>query len=175
MSTDVSVIDAFPSGRGEDALALVFEYMAATQAEIGRPLPAGIAELPDFLRRECQDLQGVYQPPGALLIADCDGQLAGCVGLAAVPAQRTVWIRRLYVRSAFRGHGFARVLMGHAHDHAARHDMTRLILNVLPARGAVISFYRGLGYTETEPFETGSPLPMIYMERPVAGPDLLTV
>ncbi len=32
---------------------------------------------------------------------------------------------------------------------------------------AVISFYRRLGYTETEPFETESPVPMTYMERAV--------
>jgi len=39
--------------------------------------------------------------------------------------------------------------MGHAHFHAAQHGITRLILDVLPARTAVIGFYRSLGYTET--------------------------
>jgi ribosomal protein S18 acetylase RimI-like enzyme len=62
--------------------------------------------------------------------------------------------------------------MRHAHNHAARHGITRLILDVLPARGAVIGFYSRLGYTETEPFETESPVPMTYMERTVTGGDL---
>ena len=64
--------------------------------------------------------------------------------------------------------------MSHAHQHAAQHDMTRLILDVLPARTAVISFYRRLGYTETEPFRTESPVPMIYMERTVTMSNILT-
>jgi ribosomal protein S18 acetylase RimI-like enzyme len=63
--------------------------------------------------------------------------------------------------------GVARALMGRAHDHAFRHGMTRLILDVLPAREAVIGFYRRLGYTETGPFETESPVPMMFMKRPV--------
>jgi hypothetical protein len=56
--------------------------------------------------------------------------------------------------------------MNHAHHHAVRHGITRLILDVLPARTAVISFYRRLGYAETEPSATESPIPMIYMQRP---------
>jgi len=64
--------------------------------------------------------------------------------------------------------------MSHAHHHAARHGITRLILDVLPARTAVISFYHRLGYTETEPFETESPVPMTYMERAVTSSDILS-
>jgi len=66
------------------------------------------------------------------LIADLGTQPAGCVGLAALPGGRTAEVRRLYVRPAHRGNGIARTLMSHAHDHAARHGMTRLILDVLP-------------------------------------------
>jgi GNAT superfamily N-acetyltransferase len=163
------VASAFTAGREGDAAALVFEYMAATQAETGRHVPVDVGELPAVLRRECRDLEGTYRAPGVLLVADCGGRPAGCVGLVAVPGQRAVEVRRLYVRPVFRGGGIARALMGHAHDHAARHGMTRLILDVLPARKAVIGFYRRLGYTETTPFETESPVPMIFMERPVTG------
>ena len=76
----VTVTSAFPAGRGDAAAAFVFEYMAATQAENGRPVPAGIGELPAALRRECSSLPDVYRPPGVFLIADLDGQPAGCVG-----------------------------------------------------------------------------------------------
>lgn len=167
---NVTIVGAFPAGRDGDAADLVFEYMAATQAETGRPVPAGPGELPGVLRRECRDLASVYRPPGALLIADCDGRPAGCVGLAARPGLRTLEVKRLYVRPAFRRGGIARALMSHAHEHAARHGLTRLVLDVLPAREAVIAFYRGLGYTETAPFEAGSPVPMIYLERPRTAP-----
>jgi GNAT superfamily N-acetyltransferase len=169
----VTVTSAFPASRGGDAAALVFEYMAATQAENGRPVPTGIDELPAVLRHECSSLQDVYRPPGVFLIADLAGQPAGCAGLSALPGGRTAEVRRLYVRPAHRGSGIARTLMSRAHHHAARYGMTRLILDVLPARTAVISFYRRLGYTETEPFETESPVPMIYMERAVTRSDIL--
>jgi GNAT superfamily N-acetyltransferase len=172
--TAATVISAFPAGRGGEAVALVFEYMAATQAETGRPVPSDIAELPAVLRRECRSLHDVYRPPGVFLIADLDGQPAGCAGLAVLPGGRTAEVRRLYVRPAHRGHGIARTLMSHAHRHAARHGITRLILDVLPARTAVISFYRRLGYTETEPFEAESPVPMIYMERAVTRSDIIS-
>ena len=172
--TTVTVMSALPAGRGRDAAALVFEYMSATQAETGRSVSAGIGELPAVLRRECTSLQDVYRPPGVLLIADLGSRPAGCVGLAALPGEHTTEVKRLYVRPAHRGHGIARTLMSHAHDHAARHGMTRLILDVLPARTSVISFYRRLGYTETEPFETESPVPMIYMQRAVTRSDILS-
>jgi GNAT superfamily N-acetyltransferase len=170
--TTATVLSAFPAALGRDAVALVFEYMAATQAETGRPVPASIGELPAVLQRECSSLQDVYRPPGVFQIAKLGGQPAGCVGLAALPGGRTAEVRRLYVRPAHRGAGIARTLMSHAHDHAARHGITRAILDVLPARTAVISFYRRLGYTETEPFETESPVPMTYMERAVTEADI---
>jgi ribosomal protein S18 acetylase RimI-like enzyme len=170
----ITVVSAFATGRGDDAAALVFEYMAATQAETGQAVPAGIGELPAVLQRECRDLPAVYRPPGALLIADLGGQPAGCAGLASSP-ERTAEIKRLYVRPAYRRKGIARILMSHAHHHAAQHGITRLILGVLPARTAVIGFYRSLGYTETGPYATESPIPMIYMERPITSHDIFSI
>jgi ribosomal protein S18 acetylase RimI-like enzyme len=171
--TMVTVACAFQAGRGRDAGELVFEYMAATLAETGRGMPGRISELPAVLQCECRDLPAVYRSPGVLLIADHDGQPAGCVGLVPCSAARTAEIKRLYVRPAHQGKGIARTLMSNAHHHAACNGMTRLILDVLPARTAAISFYRRLGYTETEPFANESPSPMIYLERPVTSDDIL--
>lgn len=174
MTAAISVVSAFPSGRGDDAAALVFEYMAATQAETGRAVPTGVGELPAVLKHECRTLQAVYRPPGALLIADHNGQPAGCVGVAPC-CPDTGEVKRLYVRPAPRGLGIARILMRHAHDHAARYGMTRLTLDVLPTRTAVISFYRNLGYTEAEASGAGSPVPMVCMERPITSDDVLSI
>jgi GNAT superfamily N-acetyltransferase len=175
VSAVVTVVSAFAAGRGDDAAALVFEYMAATQAENGEAIPAGIGELPAALQRECRSLQGVYRPPGALLIADHGGQPVGCAGLASCSPERPAQIKRLYVRPAYRGKGIARILMSHAHRHAAQQGMTRLVLDVLPARTAVISFYRRLGYTETGHYATESPVPMISMERSITTDDILFI
>ena len=149
--------------------------MVATQTETGQEAPAGIGELPAMLQRECRNLQAVYRPPGALLIADLGGQPAGCAGLASCSPERTAEIKRLCIRPAYRENGVARILMRHAHHHAAQQGMTRLILDVLPARTAVIGFYRRLGYTETGPYATESPVPMIYMERPITTDDILSI
>jgi ribosomal protein S18 acetylase RimI-like enzyme len=175
VTVETRVVSAFPAGRGDDAAALVFEYMAATQAETGRAMPSGIGGLPAVLQRECRDLPAIYRTPGALLIADRGGQPAGCIGLVPCSNDRTAEVKRLYIRPAWRGNGIARILMNHAHHHAAEHGITRLILDVLPARTAVVSFYRRLGYTETEPFGTESPITMIYMERPVTGDDIFSI
>lgn len=174
VTTAAEIVNAFPAGSADDAAALVFEYMAATQVEIGQPRPADIGELPPVLQRECQSLQWVYRPPGALLIAYCDSRPVGCVGLAASEPEDTAEIKRLYVRAAHRRKGIARALMGHAHDHAARRGITRLILDVLPTRTNVIDFYRRLGYTDAEPYATSPSVPMIYMQRSMAGASAAT-
>lgn len=166
------VVNAFPAGRESDATTLVFEYMAATLAETGRTAPAGIGELPPVLRHECSNLASAYHPPGTLLVAYADEQPIGCVGLAPHPPERSAEIKRLYVRPAHRGQGTAHALMRHAHHHAAQHGIARLILDVLPTRTDVIGFYRRLGYTETEPYATDSPVPMIYMQRPITRDDI---
>lgn len=110
-----------------------------------------------------------------MLIADHGGHPSGCVGLALCSQEQTAEIKRLYVRPAWRGNGIARILMRQAHHHAARHGMTRLILDVLPARTAVFSFYRRLGYTETEPFATESPVTRIYMQRLVISDNIFSI
>ena len=77
------IVSASPAGRAGDAAALVFEYMAATVAEeTGRPPPAVVGKLPPVLQHEHRNLQAVYRPPGALLIAYRNEKAAGCVGLA---------------------------------------------------------------------------------------------
>jgi len=171
----VTVVSAIPAGRGDDAAALVFEYMAITLAEAGLAMPAGIDGLPPALQYECCNLPAVYHSPGTVLIACHREELVGCVGLMSRSPERTGEIRRLYVRPAHRGQGIARTLMSHAHHHAAQHGITRLILDVLPTRTSVISFYYRLGYTDTEPFPTGSPVPMVYMERSVTRDDILPI
>ena len=156
----------------EDARTLVFEYMAATVAETsGRAAPARIEDLPRALRAECEDLAGVYRPPGTLLLAYANGGPAGCAGLAD-RGQRTAEVKRLYVRPAYRRAGIARDLMAGVHDHAARHGITTLLLDVMVSRVEAIEFYRRLGYAPAEPFPTTSPVPMVFMRRPVGPGDI---
>jgi GNAT superfamily N-acetyltransferase len=185
MTAAVRVVSAYPDGRRGDATRLVFEYMASTIVETGRGNPGWIGELPPVLLCECRNLPVVYRPPGALLIAYHNGRPAGCAGVALCPPEpsastwldssaliSTAVIKRLYVRPTHRGHGVARALMNHAHHHAARHGIDRLVLDVLPARPSVIDFCRRLGYTDTEPYGAGLPASMMYMERLITHDDI---
>lgn len=167
MTAGPQLVDAFTARRESDATRLVFEYMAATLAEAGRAPPAGIDQLPPVLRHECQNLAGVYRPPGTLLVAYRDEEPIGCVGLAPDPPGLTAEVKRLYVRPTHRKAGTGHILMLHAHRHAAPHGLRQLILDVLPSRTHVIDFYRRLGYTETDPYPTESPVAMVYLQRPV--------
>jgi GNAT superfamily N-acetyltransferase len=138
-----------------------------TQAETGQPVPAAVGDLPAVLARECRELREAYRPPGELLVAGYDGHPAGCAGLAMLAgAPGTAEVKRLYVRPASRGHGIARALMSRVHDHAARAGLTRLVLDVLPARTVALGFYRRLGYTDTGPYP-GSRDGLTCLERAV--------
>jgi ribosomal protein S18 acetylase RimI-like enzyme len=166
----VRVLDGLASGRESGAVALVFEYMASTEAEAGRRVPASISQLPPELRLECQNLAAVYASPGALLIACQAGRLAGCVGLAPIPDTETAEVKRLYVRPGFRRAGIGRLLMAHLHEQAAQRRFAHLMLDVMPTRTYVIDFYRRLGYEECESSRTESPMPMISMQRHIPDP-----
>jgi ribosomal protein S18 acetylase RimI-like enzyme len=149
-----------------DAAALVFEYVARTEAEkTGQPAPTRPDQLPTGLRRLCANLASVHAPPGALLVAYLGAEPAGCVGLVAQAEPGVAEIKRLYVRPAFRGSGVGGALMAHAHRHAARNAFTTLVLDVLPSRTAAIGFYQRLGYVNAEPG------PLVRLRRPVLPRD----
>lgn len=158
----VEILNAFTTPRTAAAAArLVFEYLAATQAEAGLPEPATLDDLHPLLRHECRNLAQVYRTPGTLLLAYHDGDPAGCVGV--VPrALGTAEIKRLHVR---RG-GLEHALMDQAHRHAAHQYFTRVVVDVEPARTAAIEFFRRLGYTDAEPYER-SPMSMVHLQRPI--------
>jgi ribosomal protein S18 acetylase RimI-like enzyme len=128
-------------------------------------VPETIAELPEPLRRECQRPERSYAEPGALFVACLADHVVGCVGLRPVrELPDAVEVKRLYVRPSHRESGIARALMTCAHDHAAHAGFARTVLDVMPTRGAVIAFYRRLGYTDTAPYVDWT-FPMVYLER----------
>lgn len=165
----VKVVNAFTKPRTAKAAALlVFEYMALTRVETGWREPATIEDLPPVLQRELRELEQVYRPPGGLWVAYRGGEPAGCVGLVS-RGLGTAEVKRLYVRPAHRG-GIGRLLMACAHQHAARNYFTRVVVSVVPECAAVVEYYRGLGYTDVEPYED-SPSGMVNLRRPITVDD----
>lgn len=85
MIQGMRIVDGLAAEHLTDAKDLIFEYMAITLGEGGRPVPQTVSQLPAVLRRECENLTTWYASPGALLVAYHDDLPVGCVGLSPGP------------------------------------------------------------------------------------------
>ena len=97
---------------------------------------------------ELAALPSPYRPPhGALLIAQVDGNTAGCVALRRLD-DRTAEMKRLYVRPEYRSLGLARRLVAAVIRVARETGCSELRLDTLPSMQSAQRLYRSLGFTE---------------------------
>ena len=101
---------------------------------------------------EIAHLEEKFSPPGgSIYLVYVEGQLAGCVGMKASDPE-SAELKRLYVRSEFRGHGLGEMLVRRIMADAAAAGYRRLRLDTLPGLKAALRLYRRLGFRETEPY-----------------------
>ena len=115
--------------------------------------------------QELADLPGQYVPPeGRLLLAECDGQLAGCIALHKL-SDGICEMKRLYLRPQFRGRGLGRVLVDRIMGEARQIGYERMRLDTVePVMKDAVAMYRKIGFRETAPYCT-NPMPgTLYME-----------
>ncbi len=115
--------------------------------------------------KELANLPGDYAPPaGCLLLAECDGQLAGCVALHKLEPG-ICEMKRLYLRPQFRGKGLGRALADRIISEARQLRYKRMRLDTVePVMKDAVGMYRQLGFKEIAPY-CSNPMPgTLYME-----------
>ncbi|WP_104523115.1 GNAT family N-acetyltransferase [Blastococcus atacamensis] len=89
---------------------------------------------------------GEFLPPeGLFLVAEVDGEPAGCGAWRAYPPGG-VEIKRLYVAQGFRRRGLAQVLMAELESTAARAGHRSVVLNTGAKQPEAVALYGELGY-----------------------------
>ena len=115
--------------------------------------------------KELAELPGDYAPPaGRLLLAEYDGRLAGCVALHRLNVE-VCEMKRLYLRTGFRGKGLGRVLAERIIREAQSIGYKSMRLDTVePVMKDAVAMYRRLGFREIAPYRE-NPMPgTLYME-----------
>ncbi|HLV88471.1 MAG TPA: GNAT family N-acetyltransferase [Candidatus Sulfotelmatobacter sp.] len=114
---------------------------------------------------ELANLPGNYSPPeGRLLLAEQDGQLAGCVALHKL-SDEICEMKRLYLRPQFRGKGLGRALADRIIAEACGIGYRRMRLDTVePIMKDAVAMYRKLGFREIEPYCANPMAGALYME-----------
>ena len=114
---------------------------------------------------ELAELPGQYAPPdGRLLLAEYDGDLAGCVALHKLEID-ICEMKRLYVRPKFRGKGAGRALADAIIQAARNIGYRRIRLDTVePVMKDAVAMYRRFGFQEIAPYCANPIEGALYME-----------
>lgn len=106
---------------------------------------------------EVRDLRMKYGlPSGRLYLAHQGDTVIGCVALRRLDDTRCE-LKRLYIRPAYRGRGYARQLMNRILADARAIGYRHLLLDTLPFLETAIGMYREMGFYDI-PCYNDSPL-----------------
>ena len=115
--------------------------------------------------KELADLPGDYAPPGGrLLLAEFEGQVAGCVALHKLE-EGICEMKRLYLRPQFRGKGLGRAIADRIMAEARQIGYQRMRLDTVePVMKDAVAMYRGIGFREIAPYCKNPIDGALYME-----------
>jgi putative acetyltransferase len=153
--TGVTIIAAASPAQVAHARELFLEYAASL----------GFSLCFQNFDAELAGLPGDYAPPdGRLLLAEYDGQLAGCGALHRLEAD-ICEMKRLYLRPQFRGKGIGRTMAERLMSEARAIGYKRMRLDTVgPVMKDAVAVYRKLGFKEIASYRE-NPMPgTLYME-----------
>jgi ribosomal protein S18 acetylase RimI-like enzyme len=115
--------------------------------------------------RELAGLPGDYAPPeGRLLLVECEDQLSGCVALHKLEPG-ICEMKRLYLRSQFRGKGLGRAVADRIIAEARQIGYRRMRLDTVePVMKDAVAMYRKIGFKEVAPYRPNPIAGAMYME-----------
>ncbi len=136
------IVTAAQPSEVEQVRALVLEYVDSLGVDLG---------FQDFAR-EMSGFPGEYTPPGGCLLLAARGEEpAGCVGLRPLEPGMCE-MKRLYVRSRYRGQGMGQQLARAVIAEARALGYAAMRLDTLPSMQAAIGMYRELGFQPIAPY-----------------------
>jgi ribosomal protein S18 acetylase RimI-like enzyme len=114
--------------------------------------------------KEMSELPGEYSPPnGRLLLALYNRQIAGCVALRKI-SKNICEMKRLYVRSAFRGKGIGKNLARLIIQEARKTGYNHMRLDTVPSMKEAILLYYSLGFKKSNPYRYNPIKGAMFME-----------
>ena len=120
--------------------------------------------------RDLENLPARYAAPsGRAILLHVDGDLAGCIGLAATRVAGACEIKRLYVRHPHRGKGWGTVLMRGALEHAREAGYDQAVLSTWPDNPKALALYASMGFVTIVPFKDSPDQDLVYLGCPL-GP-----
>lgn len=140
-------------------IAAAREMMREYQAELG------ISLCFQNFDQELHELPGQYAPPsGRLLLAEGDNHAAGVIALRPIHHDLCE-MKRLYVRSAFRGHALGRRLVDELIVQSRLIGYRRMRLDTMLGRmDHAIGLYRTIGFREIEPYYSSPIKETLFLE-----------
>lgn len=128
----------------EDFNALLHEY---AEQDLAQPQLSTIW-------KDLEDLPARYgSPVGGVVLLHTEHILAGCMAFTATKLGGTCELKRLFVRKAFRGKGYARILLSETMRMAKQAGYFRGVLSTWPDNPKALELYRSLGFKPTAPFK----------------------
>lgn len=102
-------------------------------------------------------------PYGRLYLAFCDNELAGCIALRNIDNVNCE-MKRLYVRTDFRGKNIGRILIKKIIEDATSIGYKHILLDTFPFLKTAINLYKNLGFYEIESYNNNPMDNLIYLK-----------